>query len=392
KDSEIQKEKLERGSISYHSFHLDKDYRRFDFYQFVMAEDCIVTIENFKNLKYQTFPSEPLMNKQGFWTALNYPSVYDGFFQAPSGINKTVTVAVIDSGIDLDHKDLAGAIWTNSGEVQGNGIDDDGNGYIDDIHGYHFERGIGDPDPDDQFSAYNIHGTAVAGLIGAVENQSGIVGVMPSYVKLMSLNVFGEQGGSDVADVAEAIDYAVSNGAKIINMSLAGQSQSTVIQTALLNAVTKGVFIVVAAGNDGVDLGESTFYSPIGYAKDIDGVIGVGATIADTKQRAPYSNYNPTFVEIAAPGSLSLTGKLVGIFTLDVDDGYGYYDGTSFAAPLVAGAAALAYAYLDSHGKSPTPAGLEDLIKKSSDPIQALDGYIQQCRSLNFSNLYENLQ
>jgi hypothetical protein len=391
-DSEVDTKKMQRGLQSYHKFSLDRGYSRGELYQIVMLDSCVITLETPKTLKHSAFPTDPGVVNQPYWQSLSYKDVYDSFFDPLTGITASVTVAVIDTGIDLDHQDLVGAIWVNDDEIAGNGIDDDGNGYIDDINGYHFVDDLGDPDPPTQFSAYNTHGTAVAGLIGSVQNSVGIVGVMPSNIKLMSLNTFGENAGSSIEDVASAIDYAIQNGAKVINLSLAGKISSTTIQAALVSAAANGVVVVVAAGNEYEEITASNFYAPIGYAKDIGGVIGVGASFSSSKRIADYSNFNTEYVEIAAPGSESkFVSSFIGLYTLDVNSTYGRFDGTSFAAPLVAGAAALTYAYLASKGSPPTPAQIEQLLLSSSDQLLSLDGKIKQCRHLNLKKLFEAL-
>ncbi len=136
--------------------------------------------------------------------------------------SKNVVVAVVDTGVDYNHIDLAGNIWTNSREIAGNGIDDDGNGYIDDIHGWDF--GDGDNNPNDDHSLGG-HGTHVSGILGAVGNNDlGVVGVSPN-VSIMATKHFrtNDQEGY-LWDVADGIYYAVNNKAKIINLSFGSSS------------------------------------------------------------------------------------------------------------------------------------------------------------------------
>ena len=388
RDSELTTSWKGETDRSYLSFHLDQSWKAADLREVIESSDCIVTFEEGKQLTRAEFPSEPLTSLQPFWGNLSYPGVFDQLY---SGISSVVTVAVIDSGMDLDHDDLSSVVWVNTAEVVGNGLDDDGNGYVDDINGYNFVARDGDPDPPTQLSAYNIHGTAVAGLIGAPENGVGISGVMPRNIRIMSLNVFGENASTQVEDVAEAIEYAAANGARVINLSLAGRSNSSLIQTALANAVAAGAVVVVAAGNDGVPINSTDFYAPAGYAKDIDGVISVGATIADSGIMAPYSNHNPVYVEMAAPGSFTMASNPTGLYSLDVDNAYSYYDGTSFSAPLVAGAAALAIAWLESQGRSFTAGDVENYLKGATNQHRSLSGLIQRCRVLDFEKLHETL-
>ena len=249
--------------------------------------------------------------------------------------SSSVIVGVIDSGVQYDHPDLAPNIWTNSGEIAGNGIDDDGNGYVDDFYGYDFDNEDSDPMDD------NGHGTHVAGTIGAQGNNSiGVTGVGWD-ASLMSLKVIG--GGSN-ADVARAIDYATDNGAQITNNSYgyAGTNVggSNVMSGAIGRAKDAGVLYVVAAGNSRAGIPASdmdgNFNSwPAEYSKIHDNVITVGA-IDEDGSYASYSHWGDQSVQIAAPGTQ--------IGSTYVNDGYVYLSGTSMAAPHVAGAAALLWA------------------------------------------------
>lgn len=249
--------------------------------------------------------------------------------------SSSVIVGVIDSGVQYDHPDLQDNIWTNSGEIAGNGIDDDNNGYIDDYYGYDFDNDDSDPMDD------NGHGTHVAGTIGARgNNTTGVAGVGWN-ASLMSLKVIGN--GSN-ADVARAIDYATDNGAKITNNSYgyAGTnvSGSQVMSDAIQRAQNSGVLYIVAAGNSrtGIpasDLDGSFNAWPAEYSKVHDNVITVSA-IDDDGSFASYSHWGDESVQIAAPGTQ--------IASTYYGSQYVYLSGTSMAAPHVAGAAALLWA------------------------------------------------
>lgn len=249
--------------------------------------------------------------------------------------SSSVIVGIIDSGVQYDHPDLAGNIWTNPGEIPGNGIDDDGNGYVDDYYGYDFDNEDSDPMDD------NGHGTHVAGTVGAQsDNNIGVAGVGWD-ASLMSLKVIG--GGTN-ADVARAIDYATDNGAQITNNSYgyAGQNVggSNVISGAIGRAKAAGVLYVVAAGNSRTNIPASdidgSFNSwPAEYSKIHDNVITVGA-IDEAGTYASYSHWGDESVQIAAPGT-----QIASTYT---GDRYVYLSGTSMAAPHVAGAAALLWA------------------------------------------------
>ncbi len=251
-------------------------------------------------------------------------------------------VAVIDTGADWYHPDLPQSkFWINPGEIQGNGLDDDGNGYVDDLIGWNFVRSNQLP------WDYDGHGTFVAGVIAAEQdNGIGIAGINPSarVMVLKALDVFGRGHASMVA---EAIAYAADNGAQIINLSLGGKDLTAVEQLSVNYAREKGAVLVVASGNDGKDVAN---YSPAG----LEGVVTVTAT--DRKdRRAGFSNWGSA-VDIAAPGVdvLSLRARHTDLLSLipgvKYEKGQGivgedraYYraSGTSFATPIVSGALSL---------------------------------------------------
>jgi subtilisin family serine protease len=249
---------------------------------------------------------------------------------APMGIDTAwrqttgadVTVAIIDSGVDLGHPDLAPNLWTNPGELSGNGVDDDGNGYVDDVHGYDFVENDGTPQD------ANGHGTHVAGILGA-RGGNGIGGAGVAWqARLMALRVLDGQARGTTAAVAAGIRYAVDNGARIVNLSLAGPTSTPDLQEAVRYARARGVLIVVAVGNDGIDLTNSPTY-PAAYGED--NVLGIAATTRDG-DLSSVSDYGPG-ADVAAPGEQILSTALGG--------GYEWRTGTSMAAPEVAGALVL---------------------------------------------------
>ncbi|MET0602170.1 MAG: S8 family peptidase, partial [Baekduia sp.] len=249
---------------------------------------------------------------------------------APMGIDTAwrqttgadVAVAIIDSGVDLGHPDLAPNLWTNAGEVPGNGTDDDGNGYVDDVHGYDFVDNDGTPQD------ANGHGTHVAGIVGA-RGGNGIGGAGVAWqARLMTIRVLDDQARGTTAAVAAGIRYAVDNGARIVNLSLAGPTSTPDLQDAVRYARVHGVLIVAAAGNDGADLSTSPTY-PAAYGED--NVLGIAATTRDGGLSS-VSDYGPG-ADIAAPGEQILSTSAGG--------GYEWRTGTSMAAPAVAGALVL---------------------------------------------------
>jgi subtilisin family serine protease len=204
-----------------------------------------------------------------------------------------IIVAVVDTGVDYQHPDLAANIWTNTAEANGvTGVDDDGNGYIDDIHGYDFV--MSDGDPMDRYG----HGTHVAGTIAAIGNNAlGVVGVN-WHCKIMACRFLDASGSGYTDDAISAINYAVANGAKIINNSWGGGDYSTLLEDAITNARDHGVLFVAAAGNDASDNDTVPFY-PASY--NVSNVIAVAATNR-YDALSSFSNFGHNTVHLGAPG------------------------------------------------------------------------------------------
>jgi subtilisin family serine protease len=275
-----------------------------------------------------------------------------------------VIVAVIDSGIDLTHPDLKDNLWTNPAEAKGlAGVDNDGNGYKNDVHGYDFYYSKGDPT--DQTG----HGTHVAGIIAALKNDLGSVGVAPK-VKIMALRFIGPSGTGSTSDAIDAIYYAIRNGAKVISASWGGTGYSSYLAQAIKDAQAAGIVFVAAAGNSSKDT-SSTPYYPANY----DGVVSV-ASSGEGDYLASYSNYSSNAVTIAAPGDQ--------IYSTYLKGGYEYLSGTSMAAPQVSGAIALAL----SKNKSFQPNYLTSALCQSSDAV--LTKYTR-CGRINIGRLLKNL-
>jgi thermitase len=270
-------------------------------------------------------------------------------------------IAVIDSGVDVQHPDLAGRGWRNPGEVAGNGLDDDGNGYADDLQGWDW---VGD---DAEPTDANGHGTHVAGTIAATGNDgTGIVGVAPT-ASVMPLRVLDADGTGTLADLLEAYDYAARNGARVINLSLGGGTASRIERETI--AAADGVLFIAAAGNGGDDgVGDDNDRAgqyPCAY--DLDNVLCVAAVDA-TDALAPFSNYGLASVDLAAPGVSILSD----ILTRAGQAQYGFASGTSMATPHVTGAAALVGAAVP-HA---TPDVLRRAILGSVAPLQSLAGRV----------------
>lgn len=234
-------------------------------------------------------------------------------------------VAVIDTGVDYNHTVLrqAEALWTNPLEIPNNGIDDDGNGYIDDYYGWNFNFNQNLPWDDEG------HGTHVSGIVAGLSFDIYENPTPKAKIKVMALKFLGSDGSGDTADAIKAIDYAIHNGAQIINASWGGESYSRALHDALTRAYNSGLFVVTAAGNAGSNNDVKPIYPS---SLSIPGLISVAACNGFDRL-ASFSNYGVQSVHIAAPG--------VSIASFYPNNLYGYSSGTSMAAPFIAGLGAL---------------------------------------------------
>ncbi len=300
----------------------------------------------------QSPPDDPYFSAEGSWgqshedqwaiRAVGLDDSRDSAWFSLGDNPQPVVIAVIDTGLDWNHLDIAWEnLWLNRGEVPDNGIDDDFNGYVDDLIGWNFYENTNNPWDHDG------HGTIVTGIIAANTNNGlGIAGINP-YARIMVLKGLNAFGHSRASYLAKAIVYAADNGAQVISMSVGGKEMTMIEQQALDYAYSKGAVIVIAAGNEGVNV------DSYGLAAN-DNVITVGATGLDGKH-AVFSNWGSK-IDIAAPGVevLSLrarsTDTMLGIEGVEyveranyVGEDRRYYraSGTSFAAPIVAGVASL---------------------------------------------------
>ena len=271
------------------------------------------------------------------------------------GEDKNVIVAVIDSGIDLDHPDSPQYVWTNPNEIADNHTDDDGNGLIDDIHGWNFV------DQSNDLTDEVGHGTHVAGIIAAKrDNSIGIAGINPGAI-IMPVKVANEEGRSDLLRVYQGINYAVNHGAQVINVSMGGLGDSAFLQPALDRARQLGAFVVVASGNTGEYSGNvapaSANYAFTVSAIDYDG------------EWSTISSVGPN-IALLAPGEEILSLRSKDSFSeRAIKDPilrlYFRQSGTSFSTPMVTGTASL----LLTKNPKLTPEQIEDILLNTANDL-----------------------
>jgi len=272
---------------------------------------------------------------------IDAPEAWDDHTGSPG-----IVIGSIDTGVDVNHEDLAANIWTNPGEIPGNFVDDDNNGYIDDVHGYDFVGNDGNPADDNSHGSHTM-GTAA----GQGDNGKGVAGVTWS-AQIMAIKVCNSFGSCPSSAILQGVDYATDNGANVTSNSYGGGGYSQSMYDAISRANQAGVLFSAAAGNNGRDNDVTAFY-PASY--DLPNIISVAA-MTRFGTRASFSNYGATTVDLGAPGA--------DILSTTPNNGYGNKSGTSMACPHVTGAVA----YL--MGFNPTLAHLEykDILLQSVKP------------------------
>ena len=286
----------------------------------------------------------------------------------------SVVVGVIDSGVDYTHPDLAPNMWRNPFETPGDGVDNDRNGYVDDVHGINAITGSGNPMDDEG------HGTHVAGTIGAAGNNGiGVAGAAWD-VQIMALKFLAADGSGDTADAIEALNYATAMRNKGVNIKLTSNSwggggYEQALRDAIARTASAGMLFVAAAGNEGVNNDAAASY-PANY--DLPNVVSVAATDR-FDVLADFSNYGAANVDLAAPG--------VDIVSTYMGGGYGYMSGTSMAAPLVSGVAALAWSVKDAA----TYSEVRGALLGGVDRVASLSGKVATGGRLNALGTLRNL-
>ena len=257
--------------------------------------------------------------------------------------SRDITIAVIDTGVDYNHPDLAANMWVNPGEIAGDGIDNDNNGYVDDVYGWNAATNTGNP-----FDGHG-HGTHCAGTIGAVHGNGGVAGVMGD-VKIMAVKFLTDSGSGSLVDAIEAIDYATKMDVDLMSNSWGGGGYTQALFDSIKAASDKGILFVAAAGNSTSNNDVRANY-PSNYATE--NMIAVAA-ITHQDQLASFSSYGKRTVHIAAPGR--------NVLSTTPNNGYSVFSGTSMATPHVSGVLGL---YLAQEGRRPHAETIERMIATS---------------------------
>ncbi len=291
--------------------------------------------------------------------------------EVPITYRRDVIIAVIDTGIDLNHPSLKEALWNNPGETgidqdgndrSSNGIDDDNNGYVDDVHGWDFTTQTNQPNDE------HGHGTHIAGIIAARPKLAGYKGVAPN-AKLMILKYFGSSD-SHLDFTIKAFEYAVKMKADIINYSGGGYRPSALERKWVIEAQKKGILVVAAAGNDGSNMDRRGFY-PASYG--LNNIVSV-ASINQHNRLSKSSNFGARKVDLAAPGE--------GILSTTPGGGFGLMSGTSQATAFVSG---LAAKLISSSEVKPKAMEVAQHIRQTLQKTSSLDNKLRHPGQINVS-------
>ena len=349
----------------------------------VSVEHALASYKNFASIedvqpnyiyKLAATPNDTRFSEQYGMAKISATSAWD----LTTGSANTV-VAVIDTGIQYTHEDLAANMWRNPGEIQGNGVDDDGNGFVDDYYGYDFY--YNDSDPLDE----NGHGTHVSGIIGAVGNNNlGVVGVNWN-VSIMAIKIYDADGyGTTSAMLINAYNYVRMMKERGVNIRVTNNSYAGCDEACGYDQATKdaldamgnaGILNVFAAGNDNRNTDTTPAY-PASYTSP--SILSVAASTS-SDSRAGFSNFGTTTVDLAAPGSGILS-------TFNNTAKYAVLSGTSMASPHTAGAAAL----LSSYNPNLSAASLKATLMNTVDPLSQWNGIVKTGGRLNVNNALRN--
>lgn len=339
----------------------------------------VAAVEVNTAVRAAAFPNDPNFPAQWYLAAIEARDAWSAeLLQREGRQTKTPVIAVLDTGVDIDHPDLQGKLWVNPGERPGDGIDNDRNGFVDDWQGWDFLTNTPDPRPkfDSPFRPEAMHhGTIVAGLAAAAShNGMGITGVSWKAL-VMPLRVLDAEGNGTVFHVLKAVEYAKAQRVDVLNLSFVGVDFSQQLRDALKSAADAGIVVVAAAGNANNDQPGANLNLKPAYPVCLDAgtgdnfILGVAA-LNRQRQLPAFSNYGSRCVDISAPG--------VGIFGIlttsptrpDFRQSYGgSWSGTSVAVPLVSGAAAI----VRSLRPELSAPAVGAIILESVDPVTATD-------------------
>lgn len=368
----------QRESVTYllkNPYNLSPD----DLSKELNLDPCLVGVFPNEVIKiFATNPvNDPRYSDEKHLQTIKHEEIYNQIFNPSNGINQTIKVAVIDSGIDVNHPDLRNnLIITNNNQILGlNALDN--TSLVQDA---------------------GFHGTHVSGLIGAISNNAlGVSGVMGGNIKILPVKVSPDGNVINSSALVNGIRWAADQGANVINLSLGGPTLNQDMKLAIQYAISKGVFIVAAAGNDGKELNDTFSTYPAKWGSTIEGLLTVGSIDATTLGKSSFSNYSKTYVEMMAPGSNGTIGILSTVPTTLSTTGYASaittssgtspIHGTSMATPVAAGASALLIALAKSRGYRPLPEQIEKLMKLGASSLTSLSTYVQGAKYLNLKSL-----
>ena len=359
----------ERSPISVSVFETDRDQSLEEISQAADELSCVSSIRGDHLVQLSSFSSRELREQP----TLSYISA-DKAISSIDSLDRNVLVAVIDSGIDYTHPDLAGKFWQDS---NGNY----GHDYIN-----------SDSDPMDDMG----HGTFVAGQIAAIPgNGEGVAGLTSDFGRLMTIKSFNCQGAGSIGTIIVGLAYAIENNAEVINLSIESPNTDPELEVTLREALAKDIVVVAAAGNSGMEITSSNPVYPAFYGNSYEGVITVGSVNSgvdgtpNTGLPSLFSNFSETYVEIFAPGSVT---DQLGLRSLHVGGGVQIQQGTSMAAPQVTAAAAAVISFFKSNNISYDAAEVESVIISNTDNLDAINGLDPYTvRSLNLENIMDSL-
>lgn len=326
--------------------------------------------------KNPKFSDQWYIKEFGIKEAWDWMDKHETYLGGPGG-SPDVVVAVIDTGVDYNHPDLTNNMWVNPNEIV-NGSDSDSNGYVDDVHGVNVINNTGNPMDD------HGHGTHVAGIIAASNNQEGIVGIAYN-TKIMAVKAGMSSGFFTSSAIAKAITYASSQGADVINMSFGGSLPSIAVQDALMNAYTASI-LVASAGNQGLPNQRAKNYPAApNYPAALSYVIGVMSVGSNGVESAftnwDYKTYNNIEYEVYAPGE--------GMISTLPNGQYATWSGTSMAAPVVSGIAALVRSVYNDRDIYPNKFVMGQIAAASTTRAICLDPELRADRDFPLASMVD---